>query len=61
MLKAIVVDEKYGSVSAEELDRVEAAYAKAGIGLLRAHLHTEEGSLRPPGTASPFSAQAIRP
>lgn len=30
-MKAIVVDKDYGSVSAEELDRVTAAYAAAGI------------------------------
>ena len=32
-MKAIVVDKDYGSVSAEELMRVSAAYAAAGIEL----------------------------
>lgn len=42
MLKAIVVDKDYGSVTPEELDRVEKAYAEAGIELIRAHLKTED-------------------
>lgn len=42
MLKAIVVDKDYGSVTPEELDRVEAAYAEAGIELVRAHMTTED-------------------
>lgn len=42
MLRAIVVDKDYGSVSPEEMDRVEAAYAAAGIELVREHLKTED-------------------
>lgn len=42
MLKAIVVDKDYGSVKPEELDIVQAAYEKAGIELVRAHLTTED-------------------
>ena len=32
-MKAIVVDKDYGSVTAEELERVRTAYAAAGIQL----------------------------
>lgn len=42
MLKAIIVDKDYGSVKPEELDIVQAAYEKAGIELVRAHLTTED-------------------
>ena len=41
-MRAIVVDKDYGSVTAEELEIVKAAYAKAGIGLEARHFTTEE-------------------
>lgn len=41
-MKAIVVDKDYGSASAEELAKVQAAYAKAGIELELKHFSTEE-------------------
>lgn len=42
MLKAIVVDRDYGSVSPQELNQVGEAYARAGIQLECRHFTTEE-------------------
>lgn len=41
-LKAVVVDKDYGSVTSQELDRVETEFAKADIVLERCHFTTEE-------------------
>lgn len=45
-MKAVVVDKDYGSVNAEELDLVRAAYEKAGIELELRHFATEEEIIR---------------
>lgn len=42
MVKAVVVDKDYGSVSTEELEKVREAYASAGIDLVAHHFTTEE-------------------
>jgi len=41
-MKAVVVDQYYGSVSAEEYDLVRQAYEAAGIQFVLRHLKTEE-------------------
>lgn len=41
-MRAVVVDKDYGSVTAEELARVRAAYAQAGIQLECCHFTSEE-------------------
>lgn len=41
-MKAVVVDKNYGSVSAEELKKVQAAYARAGVDLELRHYTTED-------------------
>lgn len=41
-MKAVVVDKDYGSVTAAELEKVQAAYAKAGISLELRHFRTED-------------------
>ena len=41
-MRAIVVDKDYGSVSAEELERVQNAYKQAGITLELAHFTSED-------------------
>ena len=42
MERAVVVDKDYGSVSSEELEKVRAAYAQAGLKLDTQHFITEE-------------------
>lgn len=58
--KAVVVDKDYGSVTAQELEQVSAAYAAAGIELESRHFTTEEeiiegcrGALAILGTGNP--------
>ena len=41
-MKAVVVDKDYGSVTAEELQTVQAAYAAVGIELELRHFTTED-------------------
>ena len=41
-MKAVVVDKNYGSVTAEELEQVKAAFAEAGIELICEHYTTED-------------------
>ena len=41
-MRAIVVDKDYGSVSAEEMERVQNAYKQAGITLELAHFTSED-------------------
>jgi len=42
VMKAVVVDKDYGSVSAQELALVQEAYAKAGIEVELCHFNTED-------------------
>ena len=42
MLKAVLVDKDYGSVTPEEQERVKQAYAQAGIELELLHLNGED-------------------
>lgn len=41
-IKAVVVDKDYGSVSPQELERVSAAYAQAGIEVVPCHFADED-------------------
>lgn len=47
-MKAVVVDKDYGSVSAEELDRVAAAYQAAGIQMERLDYQVEASRQKEP-------------